>query len=177
MANTYVLIATATATTTTTTSLVLGSIPNTYDDLVVRVCMKTDRAGGVNVDLPLMSWNSNTGMFNRRLETNGGTPAIYDGAANTQYIPTATTNGGVANVFGSGEMYVSRYKTTTAVKGMPALGVSPSNTTNSNAGGWTNWYAGVSNSSTVLSSLSIGGISGTYFIQGSTVSLYGITRS
>jgi hypothetical protein len=177
MANTYILIATATATTTTTTSLVLGSIPNTYDDLVVRVCMKTDRAGGVNVDLPPMTWNSNTGMFNRRTETNGGTPTINDGSANSQFLPLATTNGGVSNVFGSGEMYISRYKTTTMVKGMPALGVAPGNTTNSNAGGWTQFYAGVSNSSTVLSSLTISMGSGTYYIQGSTVSLYGITRS
>jgi hypothetical protein len=151
------------------TSVEFTSIPQTFTDLVIRVCSRTDRAGqfiagialefnGLSTDFTVLNLfgNGSTVTANTDLEARGG---ITAGAS-----PTAST-------FGNSEIYIANYAGATN-KAVNVDSVYENNATTAHQ-----WFAATLWSNTsAISSVKLIAQDSSNFISDSTFSLYGITK-
>jgi hypothetical protein len=153
------------------TAIEFTNIPQTYTDLLVKFSLRSARAGTWRDGMKI-SFNGSTSNFSYRMleVTGGGTPGSYsasDGMVGN--IPAATAT---ASTFGSFELYVPNYTSSTN-KSYSGDSTQPNNdgtnqTLNMVAGLWSNTAA--------ITSLKITADNGN-LVQYSTATLYGISRT
>ena len=173
MADTFVKIATVTVGAGGASSIEFTSIPNTYTDLCVKV---STRQNGSNVDNnTTIAFNgSSSGFSTRALYGTGSGAGSFTASVSTEshigYSPGANAT---SNTFGNIEVYIPNYTGSTN-KSISADGVAESNTTTVDsmlaAGLWSNTSA--------ITSIKITDYQGSNnFVQYSTATLYGISKS
>jgi hypothetical protein len=168
----YTLISTTTIASSGTTSVfTLSSIPSTYTDLLIVGSIRTSRANSDPGADFQMTFNSSAVSYARRsLEgtgsstgsTTGGSTYI-DGLLNDSSFATA-------NTFGSWQIYIPNYASTTTNKTVSIETVTETNAAQSFArlvaGSWANTAA--------ITRIDLTDGNSATFMAGSTISLYGI---
>jgi hypothetical protein len=168
MANTFIQIASVTVTASTQAEINFTSIPATYTDLCLVLSARTDRSG--NPDQVSIQFNgSTTGYSQRTLEGyNNGTSSY----TNTFVYAYTNAAGSTSSTFGNCQFYIPNYAGSTnksvsvesAVENNSALGGEfPA------AGLWSNTAA--------ITSIKLYLPSTFNFVQYSTATLYGISKS
>ncbi len=171
MANTFVKIASVTVGAGGAASMSFSSIPSTYTDLCVKVSSRSTRTAGA-IDYVKMYFNGST--------ANGTTVALYgDGTAysgtDTKIIGSTSTNQNTANTFGSAEFYIPNYAgSTNKSVSIDAVSENNSGTTgNYNL----NLSAGLWSSTSAITSITLESAFGNNWMQYTTATLYGISKS
>ena len=171
MANTYVKIA-AMSGTGSSGIITFSSIPQTYTDLLVKI---SARASTDTQSAPtLISVNGNTSnLTSRRILGTGGSAISQSGSGNSGVGGVLTTgNDFTASVFGSGEVYIPNYTSTTTNKS-----ISIDSTTENNASGsYIALTALLWSSTAAITSLTFTQEVGNTATN-STFTLYGISKS
>lgn len=129
MANTYTFISSTTLSSSQST-VTFSSIPNTYTDLLVRWSARSDRASAASDGIILrLNSDSGTNYSYTRLISSGTSLASARNTVN--YIQAGNINASTssANTFGSGEIYIPVY-TSTSIKPMSTFNVYEDNVTN-----------------------------------------------
>lgn len=174
MATTYELIASTTL-GSTTTGIYFGSIPQTYDDLVVVVSSRSNQTGGFS-DLNILFNTTSTtpgvtGYSQRHLQGSGSaaSSATLSNYAVNAIQPAA---GNTTSTYGSTEFYIPNY-TGSSNKSVSFTCVHETNDTTAyiraGAALWSNTSA--------ITAISIFGSSLADFVSGTSAHLYGITKA
>ena len=175
MADTYTLISSVTVGAGGASSIDFTSIPSTYTDLCVVMSLRSNRATVV-YDTGRIRFNSDSGnnyAASKRLYGDGGT-AISDAPAivNSGLFEMPTAAGATANTFGNMQVYIPNYAGS-AYKSYSSDGVSENNGTTS----FTTLIAGLWNSTSAITSITLTPFAGSAWVQYSTAYLYGIKNS
>ena len=165
----YNLISTQTL-ASTATNITFSSIPGTYTDLLLVFSEASSRANAIE------QVNIN---FNGVTTSTYTSKVIYGtGATASSEVLTTTflycyANGGAqtANTFGSIQMYIPNYASTTLNKTASIDAVSENN---ASTGGWQNIVAGLWASTAAITSIALTPLNGPNWNVGCTASLYGI---
>lgn len=176
MALTYVNIASTTLGSSQTT-VTFSGISSAYTDLELRISARTDRSAfpsdQISIRLNNVATNNNYGRTSLNA---GGTSFSSNNAANISYVDitgaTATTS--TTNTFGSCNVYLANYTTTTTSKQLAMLAVTEISSATSNT---LTSVAGTFVPSSVINRIDISTLVGTNFIAGSSFYLYGIKNS
>jgi hypothetical protein len=125
---TYVLLASRVL-ASDTGLVTFSAIPQTYTDLLLRCSMRSGNAS--TFDIPVVGWASNgSETF---LNGNGSTAAsTRSTSVNLEGGNTEPAQSSTANTFGSLEMYISNYASTTARKATSIFSVGETNATAAN---------------------------------------------
>lgn len=170
MATTFTKIQRVSLTSGNASAMSFTSIPQTYDDLFLKISARTDRSG-YNVDSMTLTINGGTtSSYGIRAEGTGSTTGVYTGF----FLCGAATDNTSANIFGNSQAYISLY-TTTGTKGVINWAVSEASATGNNSA-WQNMLSGVCKMNTPITSITLSPGSGTVFKQYSSATLYGIKR-
>jgi hypothetical protein len=171
MANTYVKIASASVGSSGATNFSFTSIPSTYTDLVLKVSLR-DTASATFWGYNVYFNNSTASNYSfRRLYGTGSGTASDNFSSQSTLAPYAATGGtATASTFGSNDIYIPNYTSSTA-KSVSFDGVSENNATSAVAG----LTAGLWSLTNAITQIDITA-SGT-FAQYSTATLYGIKNS
>ena len=175
MANTYTLISSVTVGAGGASSIDFTSIPATYTDLLVDISVRSNRATEV-YDTGRIRFNSDTGnnyANSIRLYGNGSSvvsdkPAI----ANSGLFEMPTAAGATSSTFGNIMIYIPNYAGST-YKSYSNDGVSENNGT----AAYASLIAGLWNSTSAITAITLTPYSGSQFVQYSTAYLYGISKS
>ena len=180
MANTYTFIA-SNVLTTTAASVTFSSIPATYTDLVLRFSARsnaatvTDALGDIRINSDTTSLYSNTTVYG------DGVSAASNRTTSGTKIEcfTVSAAGATSNTFGSVELYLPNYTSTSQNKALGANSAAESNATTATAWYWNGATAGLyRESANAISSVEIAlRSSGSSFVSGSSFYLYGIKKS
>ena len=173
MANTYIQIgSTATAGAGGAASFDFTSIPATYTDLVVVMSLRSTALtdlGTIGINL---SFNGSTSNRNQIRIFGAGTTVGSDNATSAGIRATLPTSTSTASTFGSLSVYFPNYAGS-ANKSFSVDSVAENNSATSNELDMT---AGLWSITSAITSLSFSPSSGN-FVQYSTASLYGISKS
>ena len=148
-------------------SITFSSIPQDYDDLVVLIHARTDRAGEESEVINLEFNGTYTNLSSLELF---GTGSGVGSNARTSRAGFATGAGATANTFSSSQTYISNYTAATA-KSFSADTVTENNATTA----FQAIIANLWNDTSAVTSIRLFGFSGGSFVSGTTASLYGIT--
>lgn len=170
MANTFHKLATITVGAGGASSIDFTSIPGTYTDLQIMASLR-DNTGAVGKDYKI-EFNSNTSSYTyRRMYGDGG--AVNTDYASTSQALTIDSATSTAGTFSNCLIYIPNYAGSRS-KSWSADTVTENNTTGTNSA-YINFYVGMWNNSSAITSISLKPISGSPTIQQySTVTLYGI---
>ena len=174
--STYTLIQSQTL-ASSAASVTFSSIPATYTDLVLKMSGRSSYSGAAVYDGFNLYFNGDSSSLYSDTTLNG------TGSANSSYTDhnqpyfnlyfQATGNSNTANTFGSSEVYIPNYTSTTS-KPVSAFGVGENNTTNAYMSAIANLYR----NTTAISSINIGASNnGGTWLTGSSFYLYGISNS
>ena len=170
MANTYVKIASVTVGAGGAASMAFSSITSTYTDLIVKLSARTDRAG-ISQDVVGIAFNGLTTNLSMRYLQGDGTTA--SSASSASYIWTrADALTATASTFGNAEFYIPNYAGSTN-KSLSVDGVSENNATEAYA----NIVAGLWSNTAAITSIQLTSVNTANFVQYSTATLYGISKS
>jgi hypothetical protein len=169
MPNTFIKIATVTVGSGGAATMAFSSIPSTYTDLCVKISSRSSRNDDT-VDALLLRFNGDTGANYKNTELVGdGTNRGSNTLVRAGIINSVTST---SNTFSSNEIYIPNY-TGSANKLVGADGVTEQNGTfaiqSLNAYLWSNTAA--------ITSITLAPNLGTLFLQYSTATLYGISKS
>jgi hypothetical protein len=170
---TYKKIASVTVGAGGAASIDFTSIPGTYTDLIIHCSMRTTR--NANIDDITMQFNNNTSTANyswRELSGNG-TSAASRGYTNLGGIfsySTAATN--TASTFSNTVIYIPNYAGSTQ-KSSSTDSVIENNATSS----YMALVAGLWNQTSAITSIKFTSFNAENFVQHSTATLYGISKS
>ena len=170
MPSTYTLIS-SNVLTSSAASVTFSAIPSTYTDLVLRMSARTNKAAvWEQVQLRINGTTANKSA--RWLVGNGGSASSV---AYTNFIGSIPAANATANTFGSTEIYIPAYLSSTN-KPLSTFNVAENNS--STAGDTEiDAIAGLWSDTTSISSLEINTGSANSFISGSSFYLYGIKNS
>lgn len=159
-------IGTATVGSGGAASIDFNSISGAFTDLMVHFSVRSAVAnGGLRLKVNGATTNLTVRLFY-------GTGASAASATDTTYIGTTTNSNSTANTFGNGTLYIPNYAAGTS-KTFSADVVTEGNYVTP----WEGWVtAGLYNSSTAITSLSLFNDAAGNFVQYSTATLYGITK-
>jgi hypothetical protein len=173
MANTYIQIgSTVTVGSGGASSIDFSSIPSTYTDLKVVMSLR-DNNGTTN-GLLLAKFNGNSANYSRKwLYGTGSAAASTNGTSESVlYIGYSNGAGSTSNTFASSEMYIPNYAGSTD-KSVSVDGAAETNATTVNmvmvAGLWSN--------SSAINQITLTPNGSDTFVQYSTATLYGISKS
>jgi hypothetical protein len=172
MANTYTLIS-SNVLSGSAANVTFSSIPSTYTDLVLRMSVRTSSAG--TSDVVAIQFNGDTGnnYSYTFLSGNGSSPTSASGSGfGTTYAGQTNGDGSTANCFGSVELYIPLYNSTTN-KSTTGYGASEQNSTSAVMRAVSGYYV----SSSGISSVTIFSNAGGNLLTGSSFYLYGIKNS
>jgi hypothetical protein len=172
MANTYIKIATVTVGSGGASTMDFTSIPSTYTDLVLKI---SGRAAAATTDQTFnirFNGSAAASYSTRRLYGSGSAAGSdSDTSATSINIYSVPSAGATASTFGNAEIYMPNYAGSTN-KSVSVDSVTEDNATRAlatlAAGLWSNTAA--INQVTVL-------VNSTTFVQYSTATLYGISKS
>lgn len=170
MANTFVKIATVTVGAGGAASMDFTSIPSTYTDLCVKICARTTNAA-VNDNVSIRPNGNTTNRSARRLYGQG-ISALSDTLTDIVVGNIAGANA-TASTFGNAEFYLPNYAGSSN-KSFSNDGVNESNVATGVA---MSIVAGLWSSTAAITSLNLYTESGSNFVQYSTATLYGISKS
>lgn len=170
---TYNLIQTVTVGSGGASSIEFTSIPQTYTDLQLLVSARSNRATEIRDEIHVR-FNSNTSGYSVRTLRGDGSAVV----SNTGSVSTALTrldmpaSGATATVFGSMNMYIPNY--TSANQKSTSTEITMENNATSSfmylhAGLWANTAA--------ITSITMTFEIGPLFLQHSSASLYGISKT
>ena len=168
MANTYVKIASVDVGSGGQASIDFTAIPSTYTDLIMKVSARTtegDVFGAINIKVN----GSTTGKV--RWIQGSGAAATSGNNASTM-IELLTGNGATSSTFSNFELYMPNYAGST-FKSFSDDSANETNATNA----YSKLTAGIYESTTAVSSLGVVPQGGNTFLQHSTATLYGISKS
>jgi hypothetical protein len=171
MATTYTLISSVTVGSGGTTNITFSSIPQTYTDLVIKVCGKPDINGTGALGI---QFNSTTTTYTNKRLYGDGSSAQSDSASTTNYLNVGLfgNSSGTSN-FGNTEVYIPNY-TFSNQKSVSTDSVSEGNTTTQ----YMTLQAGLWNGTGAITSIKLGIDNDTSnFVQYSTAYLYGISNA
>lgn len=170
MANTYTKIATVNVGLLGASSIDFTSVPQGYTDLKVVLSVRTTRAS--TDDLINVNFNGvSTNQSSRWLQGNG-TSASSGTYGSNLYLAWVNAASNTANTFGNAEMYIPNY-TSANFKSISTDGVFETNSTTALAG----LTAGLWSSTAAITSITITSVFSASFIQYTTATLYGISKS
>lgn len=161
-----------TTTLASTTSSVSFTLPQTYRDIVITVSGRMDTAGTYAQSMPFgVNENAQGSVWSQTWVNalGSGTPGSSRYSSNPNlypfYLPAATATAGI---FGSGEIYIANYASTTLHKQVVCSGVTETAATTARA----EFGAMLFSSTAAITSVRLYG--NTNFVAGSTFSVYGI---
>ena len=167
MANTYVLISSSTVGSGGAASIDFSSIPATYTDLLVKVSGR--EATGTSLLFTMQINGVATNQSTRELRGSGSAAS-----SGTNTISTLDQNGSgtTASVFGSAEIYIPNYASTSIYKSISIDSVSENNAT----AAYMRLSSALWSSNSAINQLTFYASSGN-IAQYSTAYLYGIKNS
>jgi hypothetical protein len=168
MATTFTKIASVTVGSGGAASIDFSSIPSTYTDLLLKLSLRTTFAGAFDTGFVGIN-NTNTGSYRGLYGT--GSAAASESVASLRglYITGATAT---ASTFSSHDVYFPNY-TSSNLKSVSADSVTENNATTAIA-----LLAAMLNGSTsTINQLTITSGNAANFVQYSTATLYGISKS
>jgi hypothetical protein len=151
--------------TTTASSIVFSNIPQNYSDLLILVSDRASRTGAVN-DAILFRCNGVT-MTGRRLFGSGSSATSTADFAAINVAQDAT-----ANTYSSISFYLSNYSSSTMTKSASVDAVGENNA----ALAYQSIAAGLYNSTSPVTEITLVQETGTLFLANTTATLYGINR-
>lgn len=170
MADTFIKIATVTVGSGGAATIDFSSIPSTYTDLCLKVSSRDNRTPSA-VDGVYINFNGvTTNQSNKELYGDGS--SAYVGAGSRMTMGVTSTAGATANTFGNFDFYILNYAGSTN-KSASAEAVSENNATLAYASMSANLWS----NSAAINAISIAPVNGTLFVQYSTATLYGISKS
>jgi hypothetical protein len=173
MANTYVKIASINVGLLGAATMEFTSIPSTYTDLLVVFSGRTDRTGTV-ADNTIMKINSSTSGYSARfLEGNGSSAGSFtDSNQPPNYLFNSAAVSATASTFSNVSIYIPNYAGSTN-KSYSVDSVQETNATTAYA----RLSAALLSNTAAISSLTFTNDGGANFVQYSTATLYGISKS
>jgi hypothetical protein len=172
--NTFIKIASVTVGAGGAASIDFSSIPSTYTDLCIKYSTRTDRANFTS-DIYIQFNGVMTATYSfRRLYGNGTGPASDTLSNNSAggFAGTAVGATATASTFGNSEIYIPNYTSANA-KSWSSDGVTENNAT----GVLTAIYAGLWSGTAAITSIAIKDYNSANFVQYTTATLYGISKS
>ena len=148
-------------------SIVFSSIPQTYNDLIVKYSARNNSANGTL----LVKYNNDGTAGNyvyRQIYGDGS--AVYADAQSDMFFGTVPRSTYTASTFGNGEIYIPNYNSSSQ-KSATTDSVSENNATTSIASLWTRQWTGTAPIDSITLYLYTGS-----FVQYSTATLYGIRK-
>ncbi len=149
-------------------AIMFNSIPQTYDDLIVEVSLRTNRAATFDDFVVLLNESNGT---SRILSGSGSSVSSF--TQPTILCQGAAGGNTTANTFGNSRVLVSSYASSTVQKSVSMDGISEHNSTTTSP---QSIVAGLWADTSPVTSLRIRPGDGTLFSQYSSASLYGIKR-
>jgi len=169
MANTYVKIASTTVGVLGASTIDFTSIPSTYTDLTLQFSIRSNAAN--TVEVIQYSFNGSTSSRTVvRFEGNGSTVSAATSLPMFAYMGNGATS--TANTFGSGSIYIPNYAGS-ANKSSSNEGVAENNASSASEGMAANLWS----STAAINQITLVPYIGTTFLQYSTATLYGISKS
>jgi hypothetical protein len=170
MPNTFELLGSATVGSGGASSFAFSSIPQTYTDLKLVV---SGRVSGSGTDFHLNVYlNGSTSGYTARAVYGTGTAAGSYSSAVAGYSGSLMGSSGTANVFGCAEVYIPNY-TSSNYKSYSVDNVTENNSTTVR----TDVLGGLWSNTAAVSSMTVTTDDGTAFVQYTTASLYGISKT
>ncbi len=165
MPNTFTKIASVTVGSGGATSIDFTSIPSTFTDLCLKISVRSNQANNANT--LSITFNGSSANFTSRLIEGSGSSAVSFSSINN--IGNAQGTSSTSNTFSSVDLYIPNYAGSTN-KSFSADGVTENNGTTAYA----TLAAGLWSQTAAITSVSI---TITSFVQYSTATLYGISKS
>ena len=148
-------------------SIVFSSIPQTYNDLIIKYSARNDSANGTL----LVKYNTDGTAGNylyRQIFGDGS--AAYNDTQSDLFFGTVPRSTYTASTFGNGEIYIPNYSSSSQ-KSATTDSVSENNATTSIASLWAGKWTGTAPISNITLYLYTGA-----FVQYSSATLYGIRK-
>lgn len=174
MANTYIPIA-STILSSPQTTITFSSIPSTYTDLLLKASIRTDTTAATFSDLKLRLNGNTSSVYNYiAFHGNGTTMSRNQSSNETRAFLRYTGTGNLAtsNNFGSCEIYIPSYNSTTT-KNLASTGVMETNNATAYMAGHAMWF----NDTTPITQITLQDEAAADFMSGSSFYLYGIKNS
>tara|TARA_R110000823_G_C15860177_1_gene493080 strand:- start:380 stop:898 length:519 start_codon:yes stop_codon:yes gene_type:complete len=172
MANTYTLISSVTVGATAVATIDFSSIPATYTDLVLKMSLRTNRAG--SFDYATINFNNSSADYTLRvIEGTGGAAVSFTRSTfGVNLIARADGATATANTFGNAEMYIPNYASAN-YKSISVDGAQEDNV----VGAYIDSFAGLWSQTAAINQLTITNGTGNSYVQYSTATLYGISNA
>jgi hypothetical protein len=170
--NTFTKIASVSVGLLGASSIDFTSIPSTYTDLCVKLSSRTTRATNPEDEVYIRFNSSSSGYSSRSVFGTGAAVSSNTGGTGQINRTWTTANGATSSTFGSMEIYIPNYAGSTN-KSVLIDSVSENNGTTAyavlTAGLWSN--------SAAITSITLLPEVGPNFVQYSTATLYGISKT
>jgi len=173
MPSTYTLIS-SNVLSSSAASVTFSAIPSTYTDLVVRISARGSRAAVV--DNIVVRYNSDSSaIYSTTMITGAGsTTSSFGTSGNTSFtFNTSNGNTTTANSFGSTEIYIPNYLSTTS-KPISTISLSETNSATDN---YLRALADLFRNTSAITSMTFTPEIGPNWLTGSSFYLYGIKNS
>jgi hypothetical protein len=171
MATTYVQIgSTVTVGVGGAASIDFSSIPSTYTDLVVKVSARTNTNSASNGQFLNLKLNNSTANFTYRFLFGNGSSA-GSGNGSTGIVAYVNPSDYTASTFGNAEIYIPNYAGNTN-KSISIDSVNENNATSAETALWASLWSNTA----AVNQVTLVPFAGN-FVQYSTASLYGISKS
>jgi hypothetical protein len=169
MPDTFVKIATVTVGSGGASTIDFTSIPSTYTDLCLKLSLRANNS--LISDSILLSFNGSTTSFTMRYLEGTGSSAT-SGTSPARYIGIANGNTSTASTFGNTEIYIPNYA------GNSNKSVSSDAVTETNATTiYADFVASLWSNTAAINQVTISPNGATLFLQYSTATLYGISKT
>jgi hypothetical protein len=172
MPDTFIKIATVTVGGAGAANMDFTSIPSTYTDLVLKVSARTNLAASYVDDLMLQFNSSTSGYSYRQLYGTGSATGSGNATISGAYIGTCDATTATASTFGNLESYIPNYAGSTN-KSVSSDAVTENNAT----AGFINLVAALWSNTAAITSIRVLSLNSGNFVQYSTATLYGISKS
>ena len=149
-------------------SIVFSSIPQTYTDLLIKICVRSNR-GLSNDYCGIRPNGSSSNLSERKLFGNGSS---VGSDSDTVLYAVVPADGATSSTFSNSEVYVPNY-TLSSAKSFSTDSTAENNATSA----FLSIHAGLWNDSAAITSLTFLPVAGgTQLMTGSSITLYGILK-
>ena len=170
MPDTFIKIASVTVGSGGASSIDFTSIPSTYTDLCLKVSARSNKSGA-GADWAKIAFNGvATNQTLRALYGSGSTAGSY---TDTAIYASTNSNSQTISTFGNTEFYISNYAGS-ANKSVSGDGTSETNASTNND---LILIAGLWSSTAAINQIGLTPFTGTAWLQYTTATLYGISKS
>jgi hypothetical protein len=181
MAITYILIQNQTLTSNQTT-VTFSAIPQTYDDLVLRISARSSRTADWIDELQIVPNNNSAANYTnttlRGFANTTVSPATQTGQAYVRNIEMAAAGNATSQVFNNAEIYFPDYRNTSINRNFfHHTGVSYPQWPSAPTQSLVLMSSGFTQFTTAISSLVCTSATGNQIVTGSSLALYGIKRA